>query len=176
MSELDQLNVSTERFIERNPALRDNLFQHDPLLAYCKQNLKKVFPGGTLIQQGFYYSNAPSAFISKGQEVDISEKQVEQAVQLLPREQYANVTLSLEDIKVFNKGPAAVFDLVKSRVTNAYMTITANTAIALYLPGTGTNYTKLLNGLTEICSDGVTAGWSGQTFPTYGGVTRGGQV
>jgi hypothetical protein len=34
----------------------------------------------------------------------------------------------------------------------------------------------MLNGLTEICNDGTTAGWSGQTFPTYGGITRGGQV
>lgn len=145
-------------------------------MRYLKENLKKVFPGGTLIQRGFYYETSPSGFISKGQDVDISEKQVEQAYQLLPREQYANVTLSLEDIKVFNKGPAAVFDLVKSRVTNAYMTMTANTAIALYLPGTGAGYTKMLNGLTEICNDGSTAGWSGQTFTTYGGITRGGQV
>lgn len=52
MAELDQLNVATQRFIERNPALRDDLFQHDPLLRYLKENLKKVFPGGTLIQQG----------------------------------------------------------------------------------------------------------------------------
>lgn len=176
MAELDQLNVATQRFIERNPALRDDLFQHDPLLRYLKENLKKVFPGGTLIQQGFWYSTAPSAAISKGQELDISEKQVEQAVQLVPREQYANVTLSLEDIKVFNKGPAAVFDLVKDRVTNAYATLTANTAIQLYLQGQTANYTKFLNGLTELCNDGTTAGWDGQTYTTYGDITRGGQV
>lgn len=176
MAELDQLNVATQRFIERNPALRDNLFQHDPLLRFLKENLKKVFPGGTLIQEAFYYDTSPSAAISKGQELDISEKQVEQAIQLVPREQYANVTLSLEDIKVFNKGQAAVFDLVKSRITNAYMTLTANTAIMMYLPGTGANYTKMQNGLTEICNDGTTAGWNGATYATYGGITRGGAV
>jgi hypothetical protein len=176
MAELDQLNVATERFIERNPALRDNLFQHDPLLRYLKENLKRVFPGGTLIQQGFWYDSAPSAAISKGQELDISEKQVEQAVQLLPKEQYANVTLSLEDIKVFNKGPAAVFDLVKDRVTNAYATLTANTAIQLYLNGQDAGLTKLVNGLTEICNDGTTASWNNNTYPTYGGITRGGQT
>lgn len=52
MAELDQLNVATERFIDRNPALRDAIFQHDPLVRYLKENVKKVFPGGTLIQEG----------------------------------------------------------------------------------------------------------------------------
>lgn len=174
MAELDQLNVATERFIDRNPALRDNLFQHDPLIRYLKENLKKTFPGGTLIQEGFQYDTSPSAWISKGQDVDITEKQVEQAGQFIPKEIYANVTLSLEDIKVFNKGPAAVFDLVKSRVTNAYATLTANVAISLYFQGQGANYVKFLNGLTEICNDGSTAGWDGNTYSTYGGITRGG--
>lgn len=179
MAELDQLNVSTQRYIDRNPALRDCLFQHDPLLAFMKANLKKTFPGGTLIQEGFFYDTAPSGWISKGQELDISEKQVEQACQFVPKECYANVTLSLEDIKVFNKGPAAAFDLVKSRVTNAYMSLTANTAISLYLNGIRAGYTKLPNGLTEICNDGATAGWDGApaaAYVLYGTITRGGPV
>lgn len=97
-------------------------------------------------------------------------------MQIVPRELYANVTLSLEDVKIFNKGPAAAFDLVKDRVTNAYASLTAFLAISLYLNGQAAGYTKLVNGLSEICNDGTTTDWQGSTYTTYGGITRGGQV
>ena len=176
MAELDQLNVATTKYIDRNPALRDAFFQDDPLLRFEKENLKKTYLGGTLVQEGFMYQGAPSGFIAKGQELDITEKQVEQACAFTPREIYANITLSLEDIKIFNKGPAAAFDLVKSRVTNAYMTLSANSAIAQYLNGIRANYTLLPNGLAEVCNDGTNASWDGATYATYGTITRGGQV
>jgi LAGLIDADG endonuclease len=53
MAELDQLNVATERYIRDTPALVDDVFQADPLLAYLKLNVREDFPGGTLIQEGF---------------------------------------------------------------------------------------------------------------------------
>lgn len=54
MSELDQLNVATRRYIRDNPALVDAVFQNDPLLAYLKLNTREAFDGGTLIQEGFF--------------------------------------------------------------------------------------------------------------------------
>jgi len=82
MAELDQLNVATERFIQDTPALVDNVFQADPLLAYLKLNVRDDFDGGTLIQEGFYFDGLIGGPYGKGQEFNISEKQVEQAYQL----------------------------------------------------------------------------------------------
>ncbi len=177
MAELDAINVSTRRFIRDKPALVDSVFQADPFLAYLKLNTREDFSGGTLIQEGFYFDGLVGGPYAKGKEFNISEKQVEQAKQFVPRLFEVNVTLTKEDIQVFNKGPAAVFRLVDSRMTNAYMTIGAHIAICLYLQGQQGNFSgTFLNGLAEICNDGSTASWDNNTYTTYGGITRGGQV
>lgn len=54
MAELDQLNVSTLKYIRKTPALLDNFFQVDPLIAYLKLNVKEAFSGGALIQENFF--------------------------------------------------------------------------------------------------------------------------
>jgi hypothetical protein len=87
-----------------------------------------------------------------------------------------NVTLSKEDIQVINKGPNAAFKLIESRMTNAYMTIGAHMAIGLYLNGINANYTPNWNGLPEALNDNVTASYDGNTYSTYGTITRGGAV
>jgi hypothetical protein len=176
MAELDQLNVATERWIRDNPALVDNVFQNDPFLAYLKLNVREDFPGGTLIQENFYYDGLVGGAYAKGQEFDISEKQVEQAMQFNLKFFEVNVTLSKEDIQVLNKGPKAVFRLVDSRMTNAYMTIGAHLAIGLYLNGQQANYVRNVNGLAEMLNDNTTASWDNSNYSTYGGITRGGQV
>ncbi len=176
MAELDQLNVATKRYIRDNPALVDNVFQADPLLAYLKLNVRDSFTGGTLIQEGFYYDGMIGGPYGKGQEFDITEKQVEQAMQFNLKLFEVNVTMSKEDIQVFNKGENAVFRLIDSRMTNAYMTLGQQIAIALYLQGQSGNYTKNINGLPEMCNDGSTNSWDGATYATYGGITRGGTV
>lgn len=174
MAELDQLNVATERYIQDTPALVDNVFQADPLLAYLKLNVRDDFDGGTLIQEGFFYAGANGGPYAKGQEFDISEKQVEQAYQLNMRFFEENVTLSLEDIKVLNKGPRAAFKLIDGRMTNAYMTMGAHMSILQYLNGTNAGYTTNFNGFAEAINDGSTNSWDGNTYATYGGITRGG--
>lgn len=176
MAELDQLNVATERYIRDSPALVDNVFQSDPFLAYLKLNVREDFPGGTLIQEGIVYDGLIGGAYGKGKEFDISEKQVEQAMQFNMKFHEVNVTMSLEDIKVLNKGPHAVFRLIDSRMTNAYMTIGAFLSIDVYLNGQGAGYTNTINGLAEALNDNATASFDGSTYSTYGGITRGGAV
>jgi len=53
MAELDQITVSTKRFIRSTPKLIDNVFQNDPLLAYAKLNVREDFDGGRLIEENF---------------------------------------------------------------------------------------------------------------------------
>jgi hypothetical protein len=112
----------------------------------------------------------------KGKEFDITEKQVEQAMQFNMKFFEVNVTMSLEDVEVLNKGPLAAFRLIDSRMTNAYMSMGAFLSIALYLNGQAAGYTANFNGLAEALNDNSTASWDGSTYSTYGGITRGGSV
>jgi hypothetical protein len=176
MAELDQLNVATQRYIRKNPALVDDVFQHDPLLAYAKQNVKEDFPGGTLIQESFWYDGLIGGSYAKGKEFDITQPQVEQATQFNVKNFEVNVTLFKEDIQVLNKGPQAVFSLLDSRMKNAYTTLGAHMAIQLYMNGQRAGYTTFLNGLAEALNDNSTNSWDSNTYSTYGGITRGGSV
>ncbi len=176
MAELDQINVATHRYIRESPALVDNVFQRDPFLAYLKMNVNQNWEGGSLIQEGFMYDGLIGGAYLKGKEFDITEKQVEQAMQFTMRFYEVNVTLSKEDIQVLNKGPLAAFRLIDSRMTNAYMTLGADIAISLYLNGINAGFTAMVDGLAEALNDNVTNSWDGNTYPTYGGITRGGEV
>jgi hypothetical protein len=120
------------------------------------------------------YGVLPGGGYGKGKEFNITEKQVEQSIQLVPKTFEVNVTMSLEDIKVFNKGPQAAFKLIDSRMTNAYMSMGAYLAIAQYLNGQAAGYTFNMNGLPEAINDGTTNSWDGATYATYGGITRNG--
>ncbi len=176
MAELDQLNVSTRRYIRNNPALVDAWSQNDPLIAYLKLNVKETYTGGTLIQEGFTFTNMIGGAYLKGKEFDITEKQVEQAKQFQLKFFEANVTLSLEDVEALNTGPLAVFDLLNSRMVTAYESLGAFMAIAQYIEGQNAGYTAQFNGLAEMLNDGTTLSWNNTTYTTYGGITRGGQV
>lgn len=176
MAELDQITVATKRFIRSTPKLIDNIFQNDPLLAYAKQNVREDYDGGRLIGENFYYNGLIGGPYLKGKEFDISEPQIEQQLQFNVKFSEVNVTLSKEDIQVINKGPNAAFKLIESRVNNAYMTMGAHLAIGQYLNGINANYTANINGLPEALNDGSTNSWDGNTYATYGTITRGGAV
>lgn len=176
MPDLDPLNVSTQRYIRRNPALVDNWSQNDPLIAYAKLNMKEVFGGGTLIQEGFTYDNMIGGAYTKGKEFNITEKQVEQACRFDLKFFEVNVTLSMEDVEVLNKGPLAVFPLIESRMTSAYQTLGAFMAIGQYLNAQTAGYTANFNGLAEAINDGINVSWDNTTYPTYGNITRAGSV
>lgn len=176
MAELNQLDVSTRRYIRENPALVDNVFQQDPLLASLRSNVKVGFPGGSLIAENFIYDGLIGGSYAKGKEFNITERQVEQQIQFTPRFFEVAVALSKEDIQVLNKGPQAVFRLVDSRMTTAFMSIGAHIAIQLYMNGTRAGFTTQLVGLAEALNDNVTNSWDANTYSTYGGITRGGAV
>ncbi len=146
------------------------------MLAYLKLNVREDFDGGRFIGESFYYNGLIGGPYLQGKEFDITEPQVEQQLQFNVKFFQINVTLSKEDIQVINKGPNAAFKLIESRMTNAYMTIGAHMAIGLYLNGQNANYTPNWNGLPEALNDNSTASWDGNTYSTYGTITRGGAV
>src|SRR5262245_46967707 len=174
MAELNQIDVATKRYIRNTPKLVDMVFQEGPVIAYAKQNVREDYDGGRYIGENFYYNGLIGGAYAKGKTFDITQPQIEQQLQFDIKFFEVDVTLYKEDIQVINKGPNAAFKLIESRMTNAYTTIGAPLQIASFLPGTGSGYTALFNGLTEACNDNSTTGWNATAYPTYGTITRGG--
>ena len=181
MAELDQITVATRRFIARGrKKLVDNIFNVSPFMAYMKSNLKEDFTGGRLIQENFLYDTLIGSFYPKGATFNITQKQIEQAGQFVPKYAYTNISLYKEDIQVLNKGnETQIFDIVQSRTEVAMQNIGAQIALAAYNEGQGqlaAYWLNSMNGLAEALNDGSVASWNGQTYSTYGTITRGGAV
>jgi hypothetical protein len=176
MAELSQIDASTKRYIRETPKLVDMVFQEGPLIALAKTQVREDYDGGRFIGENFYYDGLIGGSYAKGKDFDITEPQVEQELQFNVRFFEVNVSLTKEDIQVINKGRNAAFRLIESRMTNAYMTMGAHLNIASYLNGQNAGYTTNFNGLAEALNDNTTASWDGNTYATYGTITRGGAV
>ncbi len=155
-----------------NPQVVDNIFNQDPLNYYLRETLNESFTGGSLIQEDFLYQGMIGAPYLKGKNFNIAQRQIEQGLQFNLKFSQVSVPFYQEDIQVINKGPLAAVKLIKERVDAAYMTLGANTSLLTYFPSNVTNYTANINGLAEALNDGSTASWDGNTYSTYGGLTR----
>lgn len=178
MAELDLITLSTRRLIKnaRNKIL-DNIYQNDPVFAYMRDTLKIDFTGGRLIQENFLYDVPNGGPYAKGQSFNITQKLTKQAIQVVPKFYYSNITLYKEDIQVFNNGSdEAIFSIVKAATEEAYTWIGAQLSIGLYLDGVQASYANNMNGFAEALNDGTNASWNGQTYSSYGTITRGGVV
>lgn len=181
MAEFDQITVSTRRFIARGRRkLVDNIFNVSPFMAYMRDNLKEDFSGGRLIQESFLYDTLIGGFYPTGATFNISQKQIAQAGQFIPKTFYTNLSFYKEDIQIFNKGAdTEIFDLVKVNSETAYTNIGQQLAIGAYIEGQGVAnaaYVNNLNGLAEALNDGSTNSWNGSAYTSYGTITRGGAV
>lgn len=172
---LDELNTSTLKHIV--PGIVDNVFKNDPLLAYMKKNNLMKFTGGTQIQENLIYASLPNGgAYADGANATMVLAQVETGATFLPKNYWVPVTISKNQVQVYNKGPEAVFRLVDSRLQNAALTMSAILAIALYNEGQSATRTLQLNGLAEAVNDGSNNSWTAATYATYGTLTRGGTI
>ncbi len=169
---LDQINVTTRRYIRSTPALVDNIFNQDPLNYFLRQNLKENFDGGSSINEDFIYQSLIGGPYQKGKKFNIAQRQTEQQLRFDIKLLQVSVPLYQEDFQVFNKGGLAAVKLLKARVDEGYMSAGAFVSILTYLNGINAGYTSNLNGLVEGLNDGSTTGWDGNTYTTYGGLTR----
>lgn len=168
---LDELNTSTQRHIV--PGIVDQVFKNDPLLAYMKKNNLEKFPGGTQIQENFVYASLPyGGAYADGATFTMALSQTETGATFLPKNYVVPVTVSKNQVQVFNKGPEAVFRLVDAKLQNAALTMSAILAIALYNEGQSSTRQLELNGLAEIISDGSANSWTGSTYANYGTLSR----
>lgn len=170
----DQLTVTTRRYIDTNPGIRDLVFNHDPTMALIGETCHEEVGGGLNWNDNVEYDVQDGGPYSKGQDLPADQRQIEQALQFQPKLNTIMIPFYKEDIRVFNVSgdPLAVINLVTERVDSAFMQLGAQVAIQRYLQGQSGNYVKFPNGITEAANDGTTAGWDGATYPVYGTLTR----
>jgi len=169
---LDAINVTTRRYIRKNPALVDNIFNQDPLNYYLRQNLREDFGGGSTINEDFLYNTLIGGSYAKGKSFNVAQRQTEQQLRFDLKFTQVSVPLFQEDIQVLNKGELAAVKLLKARVDQGYMGLGAFVSIGTYLNGILAGYTTNINGLAEALNDGVAKSWDNQTYTTYGTLTR----
>lgn len=169
-----QLAVTTRRYIDKNPELRDMVFNHDPTMSMVGEQCHEEVGGGLNWNDNIEYDVQDGGPYSKGQDLPADQRQIEQALQFLPKFNVVMIPFFKEDIRVFNVAgdPTAVINLVTSRVDAAFVQMGAQTAIQRYLQGQSAAFVKFPNGLLEASSDGVNIGWDGNTYPVYGTLTR----
>jgi hypothetical protein len=169
---LDQINVTTRRYIRTTPALVDNIYNQDALNYFLRQNLREDFAGGSTINENFIYNSMIGGPYLKGKSFNVAQRQTEQQLRFDIKFTQVSVPLYQEDIQVLNKGDLAAVKLLRARIDEGYMSLGAFTSILTYLNGINANYTPNINGLAEALNDGSTTGWDGNTYQTYGGLTR----
>lgn len=178
---IDELNATT--LFEIFPrTVKDNYFLGSPALAYIRDHCMVPFKGGSFMQNTFLYNPMLGAFYQTGDTFNIQKQQTLAATRFDPKKVEVSVPEFLEMVEISNRGPLAVFSLIKSDLQNAIMTLNAMSAIALWRHGQAAggsvtdNRVQFFNGMSEALNDGVTNSWDGNIFMTYGGQTRNGVI
>lgn len=169
---LNELN--TVMTAEIQPGVVDGYFKSGPLIAMLKSRFNRRWTGHT-IQDNLMYRPMKGGAYAKGGAFDVVRQRTRTGIQFQPRYYQVNITEFLEDLEVEMNGPRAAFDLLRTDMAQAALTISAILEIAAFRHGqniTGDDRSLELNGLGEAFNDGVNASWDGNVFPTYGGQTR----
>lgn len=170
---VDEINTATRKNIL--PGLVDNFFKNGPVMRFLKEKRLKIFTGGSLIQEGFSYKPMKGGPYSRGDSFDITRRQTKAALQFVLKTYEVNVTEFIEDIEIELRGEEAVFDMVRTDMGNAALTMSAILEIACMRHGqplAGDNRSKHMSGFEEALNDGINASFAGNLFPAYGGQTR----
>src|SRR5690348_11334094 len=131
---IDELNATT--LFEIFPrVVKDNYFLGSPALAYIRDHCMVPFKGGSFMQNTFLYNPMLGAFYQTGDTFNIQKQQTLAATRFDPKKVEVSVPEFLEMVEISNRGPLAVFSLIKSDLQNAVMTLNAMCAIALWRHG-----------------------------------------
>lgn len=175
----DEISATTYQEVYPR-VIEDLLFRDTPFLAYLRDHAFSDFTGGSSMLQTFRYAPLIGGFYSIGDSFNLAKRQTLANTQFDPRYAEANITLYKEEIQVLNVGPLAFFSLIDEHMSNAIQTLNAIIAIAGAQYGQGAAATitpgrsTAINGWDEALNDGISPGWEGNIYPTYGGGTRNG--
>lgn len=178
---LDELNLITLK--EMYPRMvEDNFFLNAPFLAYLRANSMVPFNGGAFSQETFLYNRLKGGAYAKGDSFDISYTPIMSGMLFDMKYYEISVPVFKEDIQVLNVGPQKVFSLIDVLLRSAINSINEDLALALSLHGQPSSATivgnrpKHINGWIEAVNDGVSQGWDGSIFASYGTQARNGVI
>jgi hypothetical protein len=170
---LDEVNTITQKRIM--PGVVDNFFKAGPITAYLRSRFTQKWYG-PIIQENYLFRPMKGGSYRPGGTFDLTKITPYTGIQFTPRFYQTNVTQYLEELEVTYAGPHAMFNKVKTDMAAAAMTLSSILEIAFFHHGQNLSPTNDrsadINGLEEALSDGTSASWNGNTFPTYGGQTR----
>lgn len=145
--------------------LADNVLNHSPLLFRLnkKGNTDPVNGGSNILENLMYADNGTVGWYSGYETLNVSSSDVLTSANYSWKQLNCNVTVSgLEEIQ--NSGRQAVFNLVKSRIKVAELSMQNTVGAALFYSNTE-NGGKAIGGLQHLVADLPTSG-------TVGGIDR----
>lgn len=160
------------------PKTTDVIFKNDPLFVRLMSRNKVNFEGGLAIQRPIMFASLANGFFGRGDQFDTGYRTTDTAFSVNMKFGYVNATLLGTD-DVLNRGPAAAFSIVESKMANASLTMGQLLGTNVYEDGQGVlSGTKALDGLMAWIDDGNSnATYTGATditrsFASVGGITR----
>lgn len=167
----------------RRDALQDNFFVDGALQRVIRYYASMdPFHGGTFMQEPFMYNRVNGGGYYPGADTVVQEIQILAALQFPPRFYKEDLPFNLAQTEVLNSGPAAAVSIWDAYHTNAVSALSTDLNIDYYqhgqANGTGVaqNRTAFIDGVDEMCSDGVNPGWMGNYYTKYGNQLRNGVV
>jgi len=179
--ELDELSATTVYEIWPR-TVQDNFFNDVAFLAYIRDHCLATFGGGSTMQQTFLYAPLITNSYGLGAQFNLEKVQTIAGTRFDPKYYVSIYPEYMENIDVLNVGPNAVFSLLNLNMANMMNSICADVAIAMSLHGQPTgsgivgNRPYDINGWPEAINDGITPGWDGSIFTSYGGQARNGAI
>jgi hypothetical protein len=178
---LNEINLLTLKAIYP-VTVEDNFFLDTAFQAHLRAKALYEWTGGAHSQNVFIYAPMIGGAYERGGSFNITKRQTLAGTLFVPKLYEVAVPEFLEDILVFNKGERAIFKLIDLDLRNAMNTISAIIGIDLNRHGraatTGIvdNRPLSVNGWVEALNDGITPGWDGNFFTSYGTQPRNGNV
>jgi hypothetical protein len=172
---VEELNAVTYHEIYPK-SIEDEFFLAAPLLAYFRDHCLVPFTGGSFMQAIFRYAPLIGGFYAPGGSFNIQKRQTIAALQFDTRYGYVSIPEYKEEIQVENKGEYAVASLLEADMQNGIDTANVIVAVALAQNGQLAGRTQAINGWVEALNDGLTPGWDGNVYTTYGLQLRNGVV
>jgi hypothetical protein len=176
----DQISATTLADL-RDDVLYDNFFVDCAWQRKMRvSGALEEFFGGTGMQTPFQFDRVNGGAIAPGSDITVTQKQILAATLFQPKEYIEQIPLNLFRTNVIQgNGPAVKVKEIDAYMTNAVQALNTDIAIDFYRHGqsiSGSNRAINVNGLSEICNDGINPSWDGNVFTTYGGQPRNGVV
>ena len=105
--------------------ITDNFFRAIPFFTYLRDKALQTFDGGVFQQYPYLFRPLIGGSYAPGGAFNTDKVDTIAATRFRERYYEVNVTEFMEDIKVRNKGEAAVFSLLDADLKTAMMTLTA---------------------------------------------------